>query len=121
MITEAMTDVIARIDSLNLGVLVTAHQGKAANELTQGRPVIVIQAPKITPLTLETGDMEWQIVVASGPATDPFKAIETMEPYLEALLNDAVLTPTAADPNTFQTIQNNLFPCYVLDCTTQHD
>lgn len=121
MITEAMNDILAHIDSLNLGVAATAHQGTAANELNQGRPVIVLTPPRVTPLTKITGDFEWSVIVAAGPSNDPLKATEAMDPILLELMDDSVLTPTEAQPNVFQTIQNANYPCYVLTCATQHD
>lgn len=121
MISEAMNEVLAHIDSLNLGVKATAHQGSAANALNQGRPVIVLSPPKVNSLTKETSEFEWQVIVAAGPAADPLKATEQIDPIMLELMNDPVLTPSTAQPSVFQTIQKNNYPCYVLTCVTQHD
>lgn len=117
MILEELNDMDGYLKETVTGARVTTSAVEAGNLLAAGNIVVLIQPPALVPLITTTTQYEWDLIIATGPADDPLRALTAMDPVLGQIITSA-LAPTAARPNTLQALGGRNYPCYIVTTTT---
>lgn len=120
MLLEELADMKDYLVSNITGARVTSDGVEAGNLLAAGNIVLLIQPPALTiehTLGSFVPQYEWDIILATGPADDPLRALTAMDPVLSQIITSD-LDPTAARPNTLQALGGSNYPCYIITTTT---
>lgn len=117
MLLEELADMEGYLTGNIVGTRVTSDAVEAGNLLAAGNIVVLIQPPALVPLTTTTTQYEWDLILATGPADDPLRALTLMDPVLGQIIGSD-LAPTAARPNTLQALGGRNYPCYIITTTT---
>lgn len=99
-------------------VTVTLNPGEVPGALPNG-PVVAIQPPKLTFITYNTQEAEWELFVIAGPPADRMTAWTSIDQVIEALR--VPLDIDKADPANYEHPSMQPHAAYVLTLTEQYD
>ncbi|MFF5793962.1 hypothetical protein ACFY5D_18110 [Paeniglutamicibacter sp. NPDC012692] len=99
-------------------VTVTANPVEIPGALPNG-PVVAVQPPKLTFITYNTQEAEWELFVIAGPPADRLTAWTSIDQVIEALR--VPMDIDKADPANYEHPSMQPHAAYVLTFTEQHD
>lgn len=103
-----------------LGGLVDLVTLDGAGIKPQTRGAVFIMPPKVTYPTFNTREMEWTLVAVAGPAQNPLRAWERLDPILTRL-EDEGFNLKSAEPASFSLAQSGTIPAYEITLNPLED
>lgn len=110
-IQDASTDLTETAAVVLPDVPFTQDWARAGRILETGGIAFTANPPTITLVTYDTLEISWPLVLATGPTTEPHKALTVLAPVLADVL-EGWPDVTEVRPGSFAAPNGQGYPCY---------